>query len=331
MLGARAAVEAQFVPAAPPHNGHYGPAMTLPAFLRPVRDSVAAPLAVATILILAAAAAAQTSSPGSLRIEPVEGDFVTVSRTNVRQQPSAQAPRVGRIESGDKVRVTGKVAGAAWYAVVQEDGKTGFIAAEQLRSVAPPPPLPPPAAVTAAPVPTPAPAPADTALREQLTKIESALSDINRQLPNLKELEALSGSVKGLLEREEKRLAAAARPESVAEPKPEPTDSTSLTNRLSALQDQIAEQIREQRDQFGRLGDRLDSVEMSVQPLVDWAKGWTSMAAPAAEEAQGWLSSTYTTVRDWVMGWFPWWNQPAQPQRQIQSPARPPAQPRLPA
>lgn len=286
--------------------------MTLPAFLRPIRDSVAVPLAVAAVLILAAAAAAQTSSPASVRIEPVDGDFVTVSRTNVRQQPSAQAPRVGRIESGDKVRVTGKVAGASWYAVVQEDGKTGFIAVEQLRSVAPPP------------------APADTALREQLTKIESALADINRQMPNLKELEALSGSVKGLLEREEKRLAAV-RPEPVAEPKPEPTNSPTLTDRLNALQEQIAEQIREQRDQFSRLGDRLDSVEMSVQPLVDWAKSWTSMAAPAAEEAQGWLSSTYTTVRDWVMGWFPWWNQPAQPQRQIQSPARPPTQPRLPA
>ena len=306
MLGVRSAIEAQFAPGAPPRNGHNGSAMNFPAFLRPVRDSVAAPLAVAAVLILAAAAAAQTSSPGSsspgsVRVEPLDGDFVAASRTNVRQQPSAQATRVGRIEPGAKVRVTGRVAGAPWYAVVQEDGRIGFVAAEQLRSAAPPAPS----------LPSPVAAPTDAALRDQLSKIEAALADINRQMPNLKELEALSGSVKGLLEREEKRLAAVL-PEAIGEPKPAPADSPTLADRLSTLQEQVAEQIREQRAQFGRLGERLDSVETSVQPLVDWAKRWTSMAAPAAEEAQGWLSSTYTTVYDWVVGWIPWWKQPAQ-------------------
>ncbi|WP_448191844.1 SH3 domain-containing protein [Azospirillum sp. sgz301742] len=255
------------------------------------------------VLILAAAAAAQTSSPGAVRMEPLDGDFVTASRTNVRQQPSAQAPRVGRLESGAKVRVTGKVAGEPWYAVVQEDGKAGFVAAEQLRSVAPPSPA------TAAPVA----APADAALREQLTKIETALADLNRQMPNLKELEALSGTVKGLVEREQKRQAEAPS-EATVQPKPAPADSLPLSDRLTALQDQIAEQMREQRAQFGRLGERLDSVETSVQPLVDWAKRWTSMAAPAAEEAQGWLWATYTAVRDWLLGWTPWGKPPAPPQ-----------------
>lgn len=297
--------------------------MIFPAFLRPVRESVAAPLVVAAVLVLAAAAAAQTASPGStapgsVRVEPLDGDFVTAGRTNVRQQPSAQAPRVGRIESGAKVRVTGKVTGAPWYAVIQENGKAGFVAAEQLRTVAPPSPPP------AAPAPAPAPgdtapgdtAPGDTALREQLTKIETALSDINRQMPNLKELESLSASVKGLLEREEKRIAEA-RAAGASEPKPAaaaPADSPTLTDRLTTLQEQVAEQIREQRAEFGRLGDRLNSVETSVQPLVDWATSWTSKAAPAAEEAQGWLSSTYTAVRDWVIGWIPWWTSPAEPQ-----------------
>lgn len=287
--------------------------MPLPDLLRRARGSVAVPLTAATLLVLAAAATAQTSSPPPLRIDPLEGEFIANSRTNVRQQPSGQAQRVGRIESGAKVRVTGKVADAPWYAVVQADGKPGFVAAEQLRPTAAPvaTPVATPAAV-AAPVAAATAAPSaasDAALREQLAKIEASLADINRQLPNAKELEALSAAVKGLLEREEKRLAEA--PPAPAEPKPAPAEGPTIAERVATLQDQIAEQIREQRAEFGRLGERLDSVESSVQPLIDWTKEWTDRAKPAADSAQGWLSSTYATVRDWVIGWIPWWNQPA--------------------
>lgn len=313
--------------------------MNVSALLRRARGSATAPLAAAALLVVAAAATAQTAAPSAPRLEPLEGPYVATTRTNVRQQPSAQSARVGQIESGATVRVTGKVAGAPWYAVMQENGVSGFVSADLLRAVPvpadpapapapvqppapapaqPPAPAPAPAVAPAAPAPEATPAPpaapaaaaaADPALKEQLTKIESALADINRQMPSAKELENLSAAVKGLLEREQKRAtdeaAAASAPKAPA-PAPEP-EGPSMAERMAKLQDQIAQQIAEQKAEFGRLGDRMQSVETSVQPMIDWAKDWTSKAGPAADSAQSWFYSTYLTVRDWLLGWIPWW------------------------
>lgn len=312
--------------------------MTFSALLRRARGSTTAPLAATALLVIAAAATAQTAAPQAPRLEPLEGEYVATTRANVRQLPSAQAPRVGRLESGATVRVTGKVAGASWLAVMQEDGTPGFVAADLLRALPPSAaaPVPAPAEpVAATPTPAPAPTPAqtppplaagDAALKEQLTKIESALTDINRQMPSAKELENLSAAVKGLLEREQKRLADEAT--APAEPTPAPApppEGPGIAERMTKLQDQITQQIAEQRAEFGRLGEKLESVESSVQPLIDWAKNWTSMAAPAADSAQGWLSSTYVAVRDWLLGWIPWWN--TTPQPPMNPPMTPPTNP----
>lgn len=272
--------------------------MTLSALIARARGSAAVPLVVAAVLVLAAAATAQTTSQP--RLEPLEGEYVATTRTNVRQQPSSQAQRVGRLEAGAKVRVTGKVAGASWYAVVQDDGKTGFVAAEQLRAASPP-------------------AANEAGVREQLARIEAALSDINRRMPDVKELESLSASVKGLLEREEKRAVGLQAADAAAAAAEGPT----IADRIAKLQEQIAQQIADQRAEFDRLGERLESVESSVQPLIEWAKRWTSVAVPAANDAQDWLSSTYASVRDWVTSWIPWWDQqPAPPRNAPQGPVK---------
>ncbi|PWC52736.1 SH3 domain-containing protein [Azospirillum sp. TSO22-1] len=298
--------------------------MTFDALLRRARGSATAPLAGAVLLVIAAAATAQTAAPQGPRLEPLEGAYVATTRVNVRQQPSAQASRVGQIESGATVRVTGKVAGAPWYAVVQDNGTPGFVAADLLR--APPAPVqaqvqvqaPAQAPVAAAPAPV-VPTADDAALKEQLTKIEGALTELNRQMPNAKELESLSAAVKGLLEREQKRLAEEAA--TATEPKPAPTpEGPGIAERMTRLQEQIAQQIAEQKAEFGRLGDKIESVESSVQPLIDWAKGWTSKAGPAADSAQSWLYTTYASLRDWLLGWIPGWG--AKPQPDMNTPQR---------
>lgn len=284
--------------------------MTFDALLRRARGSATAPLAGAVLLVIAAAATAQTAAPQGPRLEPLEGAYVATARVNVRQQPSAQAPRVGQVESGATVRVTGKVAGSPWYAVVQDNGTPGFVAADLLR--APPAPVQVQAPVQAAAAPALAVPADDAAVKEQLTKIEGALAEINRQMPSAKELENLSAAVKGLLEREQKRLAEETA--EAAEPKPAPApEGPGLAERMTRLQEQIAQQIAEQKAEFGRLGDKIESVESSVQPLIDWAKGWTSKAGPAADSAQSWLYTTYASLRDWLLGWIPGWGAKGQP------------------
>jgi uncharacterized protein YgiM (DUF1202 family) len=45
----------------------------------------------------------------AVRLEPLTGSYVAVGRINLRQQPSQQGARVGQIDAGAKVTVTGKV------------------------------------------------------------------------------------------------------------------------------------------------------------------------------------------------------------------------------
>ncbi|PWC31248.1 SH3 domain-containing protein [Azospirillum sp. TSO35-2] len=258
---------------------------------------MAASAALAVALLAATVAVAQTGAPA--RIEPLDADFVAASRTNIRQQPSLKGARVAQIDAGAKVHVTGKVADAPWYLVVREDGKTGFVAVEQLRALPAPPPAPP--AVAAAPSAVPE---IDGALRERLDRIEATLKALEQRLPAAKDVEALSATTRALIEREEKRAAA---------PAPAMPTEPGLLDAMGKLQDQVAAQLREQRAEFSRLSDQIGSVESSVQPLIDWSKRWTSAAEPAAENARGWVSSTYSTVRDWTLGWVPWWNAAPQP------------------
>lgn len=97
-----------------------------------------------------------------------------VANANIRQKPSRQAPRVGRLGSDARVSVAGyvDVDGERWYAMPLDNGTTGYIFSGLLKeanapaaaAAAPPKPKAPakPAAAPAKPAPT-KPAAAQTA------------------------------------------------------------------------------------------------------------------------------------------------------------------------
>ncbi len=103
-------------------------------------------------------AAPAPAAADTVRLEPLTGDYVAVGRINLRQQPSQQGARIGQIDSGAKVAVTGKVVDSPWYAVTREDGRRGYVFADLLRPVDPPA-VPAPSA-PAAPTPVAEVAPA---------------------------------------------------------------------------------------------------------------------------------------------------------------------------
>ena len=95
-------------------------------------------------------------------IVEVEDTYDVLETVIVHTEPSANAGYVGVAESGQRVVVTGEVAGTGWLRVILRDGKSGFVYGERLRRVgarsapAPTGATPPPAtAVLVAPVPTP--------------------------------------------------------------------------------------------------------------------------------------------------------------------------------
>lgn len=117
----------------------------------------------------------QSQAPQGPTIEQVDAQYEVVKRANLRKAPSANSPRVARLEKGTRVRVTGRVVGAQWYRI-QSQGKTGFIYGGLIRKLAPPgrraEPAPreiePPAAKLP-PVPPPSPAPTPSAALTKLT------------------------------------------------------------------------------------------------------------------------------------------------------------------
>lgn len=250
------------------------------------RNHIRPALALAGGLFLAMPAMTVAWAQDAVRITPLDAEFQVIGRTNLREQPSTRSARIDLIDGGTRLRVTGKVADAPWYAVSTAGGRTGFVAAEQLRPL--PAPVPAPAAAVVA-SPDAAPPTASTPpsqlpeILERLDRIQSTLSAIDQRLSAAKTEAAPDGPTAGMLDG------------------------------LAKLQEELAAQLREQRDGFVQLGSRLDSMQMSVQPAVDWAKQVRDKAAPVAEEAQGWMSSTWGTVYNWVTGWLPWFGRPPEP------------------
>ena len=98
---------------------------------------------------------AMVASPARMR---------AVANANIREEPSRQAPRIGRLGSDTRISVAGyvDVKGERWYAMPLDNGTTGYIFSGLLREAAPPAAAAAPKA--AAPkAPAPAPAPAQTA------------------------------------------------------------------------------------------------------------------------------------------------------------------------
>ncbi|MCW2249380.1 hypothetical protein M2352_005040 [Azospirillum fermentarium] len=278
--------------------------MTNPVFSLRRPGAVAVPLAVAALALAVGAAAQTSASPAGapVRVIPAAGEFQATSRTNVREQPSTRAQRIDLIDGGAKVHVTGKVPDAPWYAIVTQGGKAGFVSADQLRAVSPAPgvaavqaqaPAPAPVQPPAAAAPPAGAPPVPAEVMDRLDRMQARLDALEQRLPSVAELDAA-------IERQKR---AAAQSESLAA---SADLANGLIDAMGKLQDQFSAQMREQRDQFGRLGERIDSVEESVRPAVDWAREWTGRAAPMAEEAQGWFSAAY----GWMSGWMPWGSRP---------------------
>ena len=73
--------------------------------------------------------------PGSFEVVPVSRLMRAVKRANLRSGPGTHHNKVGLLEVGEQVRVTGKAGG--WLRVDVSDGKTAFVYAPLLGDVTP--------------------------------------------------------------------------------------------------------------------------------------------------------------------------------------------------
>ena len=131
-----------------------------------------------TAAAVAASSGAAAAAGTQLAMIASPARMRAVSNANIRERPTRQAPRVGRLGSDARVSVSGyvDVAGERWYAMPLDNGKTGYIfggllteATVRTAAPAPAPSLAPaqprqPAAAPAPAVPAPkAPAATQTA------------------------------------------------------------------------------------------------------------------------------------------------------------------------
>ena len=112
---------------------------------------------------------AKTPAPGP-SLEDMDVYYVATTNANVRSQPTPRSERIGELDKGQRVHVTGRVRDKNWYRIDLAGGSSGFVFGELLREppkTAPPTPKPEPepkAAPTPAVVTPPAaPRPAVTA------------------------------------------------------------------------------------------------------------------------------------------------------------------------
>jgi uncharacterized protein YraI len=68
-----------------------------------------------------------TNSTPGFEIEEMEAPYRVVTRANLRAGPSTDFERVGRLDIGTEITVTGKVRDRDWYRVASADGISGFI------------------------------------------------------------------------------------------------------------------------------------------------------------------------------------------------------------
>ena len=113
---------------------------------------------------------AQTPAPS---VEDMDVYYIATTNANVRSQPTPRAERVGELDKGERVHVTGRVRDKNWYRIDLASGSSGFVFGELLREprkASPPAPQPQPkpepkpaAAPTPAVAPPPVPRPTATA------------------------------------------------------------------------------------------------------------------------------------------------------------------------
>lgn len=59
--------------------------------------------------------------------------YTALVNSNIREEPTTTARRIGSLSKGAQIRVTGEAAGGNWYSVQLDDGKRGFIYAKLLK------------------------------------------------------------------------------------------------------------------------------------------------------------------------------------------------------
>ncbi len=82
-----------------------------------------------TAAAVAASSGAAAAAGAQLAMVASPARMRAVSNANIRERPTRQAPRVGRLGSDARVSVSGyvDVAGERWYAMPLDNGKTGYI------------------------------------------------------------------------------------------------------------------------------------------------------------------------------------------------------------
>ncbi len=100
---------------------------------------------------------AQTPAPS---VEDMDVYYIVTTKANVRSQPTPRAERVGELDKGERVHVTGRVRDKNWYRIDLADGSSGFVFGELLRE--PRKTTPPAPAPKAEPKPKAPPTPAIT-------------------------------------------------------------------------------------------------------------------------------------------------------------------------
>ena len=141
------------------------------AYLEAYPDGRFAPLAKARAARYAESSPEPAAQP-ELAIEDMDIHYEVVTNANVRKEPSSRAERVGELNRGDRVHVTGRIPDRNWYRVDLAGGTTGFVYGELLResvAAAPPKPATAPAAAPQAAPPAVKPAPPPAAVAVQQT------------------------------------------------------------------------------------------------------------------------------------------------------------------
>src|SRR5260370_5374622 len=69
----------------------------------------------------------------------MEENFSVVNGVIIREQPTGNAKRLGALDKGQTVLVTGRVVGANWFRVETDDGKIGYVYGPNLRKPDGPP------------------------------------------------------------------------------------------------------------------------------------------------------------------------------------------------
>ncbi|MFP6746477.1 MAG: SH3 domain-containing protein [Alphaproteobacteria bacterium] len=114
------------------------------AFLKAYPDGALAPLAKSRYQALRDRAASPPSAPARnrapgvvlVKVEPMDGDYVAVTKSLVRSEPGSQHGTTATLKSGDRISVTGKVPNRNWLQVSRGGQIIGYVYGVSLRPFA---------------------------------------------------------------------------------------------------------------------------------------------------------------------------------------------------